>query len=272
MKKWLMGVWIALFITLYAGFSENTFLKTRGLNQSSRRTENQSDKEKSKMTEQQEEVLRSYGLPDEEIERMKREGLSYKEQSFVDTAVMMLNYLEKKYGEKFQVVGGDIPGILSDEYWITAEALEGAQAGEKFDVYYLGENGYTDGYTALLKQEEACTALNKLIQKEFSNVLIFSSVSGEYGGELTPDNTGEELLKTVYYDYNIIITDSDMTEEKFNQLSESIKKLLDDNNVNSSGVVRYLNVPADPDMTAGDFEELLNNLAAFRWNNFISSR
>ncbi|MDF2905334.1 MAG: hypothetical protein K0R34_655, partial [Herbinix sp.] len=114
---------------------------------------------KVEMTERQEEVFRSYGLEEERIAKMKEEGLNYKEESFVDAAIMMLDYLEEKYEESFEVVGGDIPGILSDEYWITAQALEGKYTGERFEVYFRGEAGITDGYIKFLKEDEAVEAL-----------------------------------------------------------------------------------------------------------------
>jgi hypothetical protein len=221
------------------------------------------------MTEQQEEIFRTYGLSDEEIEKMKKDGLSFGAQGFVDTALMMLNYLEEKYDEKFKVVGGSTPGLLSDEYWIKAEACEGEYAEEKFDVYYWGEDGYTDGYIALLKQEEAAEALEKLLLSKFSNILIFSSISGEYGNELRLDNTGEEMLKIVDYKFNIITTDSELSEVEFTKLSKAIEKLLEDNNVSSTGLVRYLDGPVDLNMTNEDLNRLLDNVDVFRWNNYI---
>ncbi len=272
MKKWLMIIAITLLVALFSSCSENNSSKTNEIKQSNSGVENQLNKEKSEMTEQQEKVFRSYGLSDEEIDKMKKNGLSYKEQSFADTALMMLNYLEEKYGEQFQVVGGDIPGILSDEYWITAEALEGDYAGEKFNVQYIGKDSYKDGYTVLVKQEEACEALKRLIQSKFGNILIFPSVTGEYGSELALDMTGEEMLKIVYYDYNIIITDPDISsEEEFYKSSEGIMKFLDDNEVNSGGPVRYLNGPAQLNMTIEDFYALLDKEDAFRWDDYIRS-
>jgi hypothetical protein len=111
--------------------------------------------------------------------------------------------------------------------------------------------------------------LEKLLLSKFSNVLIFSYVSGEYGSELTLDNTGEEMLKIVEYDYNIIITDSELSEVEFTKLSDAIEKLLEDNDVSSSGLVRYLDGSVDPNMTTEDLNRLLDNVDVFRWNNYI---
>lgn len=272
MKKWLMGVWITLLITLCVGCSENTSQKTNGLKESNSEAENHSDEEKPEMTVRQEEVFRSYGVSDEKLEEMKRDGLSYQEQSFVDTAIMMLDYLEEKYDEKFQVVGGDIPGILSDEYWITAEASEGEYTGVKFDVYYYGENGYRDGYITLLKQKEACEALKELILSKFSDVLIFPSMTDEYGSELTLDNTGEQMLKIVSYYCDFVIINPDMSEKKFNEISEAIEKYLNDNDVFASGSVLYLKEPVDIDMSSDDLSKLLKKNDALQWSYYLSSR
>jgi hypothetical protein len=226
---------------------------------------------KVEMTERQEAVFRSYGLEEERIAKMKEEGLNYKEESFVDAAIMMLDYLEEKYEESFEVVGGDIPGILSDEYWITAQALEGEYAGERFEVYFRGKEDFTDGYITLLKQDEACEAFIKLLKNNFSNILVFPYVEGEYGNELTLDNTGEELIKIVDYGFNIIVTDTDITEEEFKKMSDSIQILLEEYYVKSSGLVRYLKEPVNPNMTADDMDGMLHNLEVFRWNEYIES-
>lgn len=295
MKKWLMGVLITLLIVL-VGCSENTSLKTNEQkqdkkeiekldnneiekqdkkeieNKDKKENEKESDKENIRMTEEQEKIFRSYGLTDEEIEKMKQDGLSIKAQGFVEMALMMLNYLEEKYNEKFEVVGGDIPGILTDECWIAAKALEGDYVGEKFDVYYWPEyDRYTDGYITLLKHEEASEELKKLLLSKFSNVLIFPYLNGEHGSDLTIDHTGEELLKTYEHYFDIIITDSDLLEEEFHRVASDIQKFLEDNDVSSSGGVRYLNGAVDLNMTVEDFDELLNNIDVFRWHDYIRS-
>lgn len=270
-KKWLISAGLILLFALCAGCSKNTPLKTDGLKQGNNETENQSN-EKAGMTEQQEEVFRSYGLSDERIDKMKKEGLSYKEESFVDNAIKMLDYLEEKYNEKFKVVGGDIPGILSDEYWITAEACEGKHAGEKFKVDYLKKDSYRDGYIALLKQDEACGALKNLISGEFSDVLIFPSVTGEYGEELAIDNTGEEMLKIVSYYCDFVITKPGISEEDFMKLSKGIEDFLNENNIFSSGCALYLNKTINLDMTGDALNELLKDDSILRWSYYISSR
>lgn len=232
--------------------------------------------EKKIMTEQQETVFRSYGLSEEEIERMKKEGMDYKEQSFVDTAVIMLNYLEEKYGQRFQVIGGDIPGILSGDYWITAKAMEGEYAGEKFDVYYRGQEGCTDGYMKILKQEEASEALENLILEKYPDVQVFASMEGEYGNEITLDMTGEQLLHVASYYVDIVITAPDMSEAEFNKKAEEIEKYIDKYDVFSSGsVICFIN-PMDSSTSYEEFAELVKSNSesnpVYKWSYYLSTR
>lgn len=275
MKRWISGICIVLVIALSAGCGNNSPQKTNEVDKENNQTTNQSDEEKSEMTEQQEEIFRSYGLSEDEIDRMKKEGLDYKEQSFVDTAILMLDYLEEKYGEKFKVAGGDIPGFLSDEYWITAKAIEGEHAGEKFDVYYKGENEFTDGYIILLKKEEACEALKELIENKFDNVQVFSDLAGDYGSELlTPDSTGDEMLNIVEYVFDLVITDPDMSEAEFTDLSKEVEKFLNDHDIFFSGTAICLNKPVDFDSTDAitEFLKSESSQSAVRWFYDLWSR
>lgn len=228
------------------------------------------------MTEQQEAVFRSYGLEEERISMMKEKGLSYKEQSFVDNAILMLDYLEEKYGETFEVVGGDIPGILSDEYWITAQAPQGKYAGERFQVYYRGKAGFTDGYIKLLKEDEAVGALKDLIHEKFSDVYVSAEIYGEYGSEITLDMTGEQLLYIVQYGVSLIFTAPDMTEEAFLRRVEEIQTYLDDNDVFSSGSVFCFYDDIDPNMSDSEIMHLIDSgfetKDVYKWSEYISTR
>ncbi len=271
MKRWLIGVLLMLLIVLCVGCGDKS-QKTNEQKPGNDEIENQSDEEKADMTERQEEVFRNYGLSEEKIEKMKADGLSYKEQSFVDTAIMMLDYLGEKYALQFKAVGGDIPGVLSDEYWITAEASEGEYAGKKFDVYYLGEDGFKDGYITIIKQEEARTALNKLITSEFDNVLVFPSLTGEYGSELTLDNTGDEMLKIVSYYCDFVISKPEISEEEFINSAKSIEEFLNDNDVFTSGSALYFHEPVEQDMSRDELNKRLDSDDALKWSYYISSR
>jgi hypothetical protein len=232
--------------------------------------------EKVEMTERQEAVFRSYGLEEERIAKMKEEGLNYKEQSFVDTAIIMLDYLEEKYGETFEVVGGDIPGILSDEYWITAQALEGEHAGERFEVYFRGEAGCTDGYINILKEDEAVEALKNLMHEKFNDVYVSAEITGEYGKDVTVDMTGEQLLNIVSYAYDLIFTAPDMTEEAFLERAEEIETYLDDNDVFSSGNIFCFVNEIEPEMSDDEIMNLIEENAGtnnvVKWYDYISTR
>ena len=270
MKRWLICIWFTVFIVLGVGCSEKSpKMDEQKLNDE---TEKQPEEEKVEMTERHEEIFRNYGLSEEKIEKMKEDGLDYKEQSFVETAIMMLDYLEEKYKVQFKAVGGDIPGILSNEYWITAESSEGEFAGKKFDVYYMGDNGFRDGYITLIKQEEACDALGKLISREFDNVLIFPSITGEYGSELTLDNTGDQMLKIVSYYCDYVLINPDISEEEFTKSAVAIEKFLNDNDVFSSGSVLYFKEPVEKEMSIDDLNKRLNDEDALKWSYYISSR
>lgn len=272
MKKWIMRIGILLVIILCTACSLEDYKNMSEIEQDKDEIDKELEKEIPKMTEQQEEVFRSYGLTEEEIEKMKIKGLSVREKSFVDTAILMLNYLEEKYEEKFQVVGGDIPGLLTNKFWIAAEACEGDYAGEQFEVGYYDGYGFRDGYMAVVKQEEACEALIKLIQGVVSEFLIFLDISGEYGDEITFNITGDELLKLVEYSYTIVLTNPELSEEEFNKISENIEKVLEENGVSSSGSVRYINEEINPNITEDELYELGEKKDDFfKWNYFIST-
>jgi len=227
--------------------------------------------ETAEMTKQQEEVFRSYGLSEEEITKMKEKGLDYKQQSFADTAIIMLTYLEEKYGESFEVVSGDIPGVLSDEYWITAQASDGAHAGEEFDVYYRGNEGCTDGYIGILKEEEACEAFERLIKEKISNVQVFSEITGEYGSEITLEMTGDQLLLEVTYSFTIVITDPDMTEEEFNQKADEIETFIGDSCLHSMGGVYCFVNKVESDLTMNEVDDIIedDNKLVVKWGRGI---
>ena len=93
-------------------------------------------------TEKELEILEGCNISNDSMKKIKEEGMDLSTQSFVDTAQIMLDYLEEKYEEKFKVVGGEIPGIISGDYMIFAQAVEGDYRGRRFEVYYqVDEDG-----------------------------------------------------------------------------------------------------------------------------------
>ena len=104
-------------------------------------------------TEKELELLEDCNLSSDYMKEIKEKGMSISVQSFVDTAQIMLDYLEEKYDEEFKVLGGEIPGIISGDYSIIAYATEGEYAGEEFDVYYRVDeegNGYCEDGLSLI--------------------------------------------------------------------------------------------------------------------------
>lgn len=222
--------------------------------------------EKIEMTEQQEEIFRSYGLTDEEINKMKEKGLTYGEQSFVDTAQIMLTYLEEKYGETFEVVGGDIPGLFGHEYWIKARACEGEYAGKKFNVYYYGESGCMDGYYAIIKNEEAVQYLEKLIYEKFDDVTIYPKLQGLYGNAYTKDTTGDDLIEGSEIYLDIIITGPNMSEEEFLKKENEIVKLLEEKRAFGSGsAFCFINKPE----SGLSHDDLVNLIVTSKGSNTV---
>lgn len=236
--------------------------------------EKEDEREKEGMTEQQESVFRSYGISEEEITRMKKEGLNYQEQSFVDTAVIMLDYLEERYGETFEVVGGDIPNILSDGYWITARACEGEHVGEEFVVKYLGEAGCRDGYASILKKAEACKVFESFIHEAFNDITAFATVIGEYGNEISLDMTGEELLSEMLFQFDLIFTAPDMNDEDFSQRVAEIETYVKDSGINSEGFIFCFYDEIDPDLTIDEEQYLIaySDTLAYKWRELIVTR
>lgn len=232
------------------------------------------EREKEVMTERQEAVFRSYGISEDEIARMKKEGLDYQEQSFADTAIIMLDYLKEKYGISFEVASGDIPGILTDEYWITACVCEGEHRGKRFNVYYLGDAGCTDGYITILKEEEASKAFNKFIRDEFSDVKVFPTAIGEYGNEITSDMTGDQLLREMQFQYDLIFTAPDMTDEEFSQKVSEFETYIKNNGINSEGFIFCFYNELAPDLSIDEEQYLIGYSyeLPYKWREFIVTR
>lgn len=264
-------------ITEYLGCVKEVQLKTITLENTRpklTKMKKEDEREKEGMTEQQEAVFRSYGISKEEITRMKKEGLDYQKQSLVDTSIIMLDYLEEKYGISFEVVAGDIPGFHSVEYWITACASEGEHAGEVFDVYYLGEAGCKDGYITILKEEEASIAFRNFIQDKFSDVAVFTKVIGEYGYEIASDIPEDKLLEEMMYQYDLIFTEPNMTNEEFSEKVTDIETYLKDNRINSEGFIFCFYNEIDPDLSIDGEQYLIgySDELLYKWREFIVTR
>ena len=148
-------------------------------------------------TEEEMEILEDCNLSGEQLEKIKKEGMDISTQSFVDTAQIMLDNLEEKYGEEFAIEGGEIPGIISGEYMIFAHAVDGEHRGERFEVYYLVDedgNAYCeDGYFAILKRMEVQEYLQNIAQEAGTDIKVVVSLEGKVGEKYNKDTTIEEI-------------------------------------------------------------------------------
>ncbi|WP_368201236.1 hypothetical protein, partial [Agathobacter rectalis] len=108
-------------------------------------------------TEEELQILEGCNLSSDYMKQIKEAGMSLTVQSFVDTARIMLDYLEQKYGEQFVVAGGSPADMWTSDFMIFAKATTGEHKGERFECYYkldedAGKRYCEDGYFALVEQ------------------------------------------------------------------------------------------------------------------------
>lgn len=191
-------------------------------------------------TEKELEILEDCNLSSDYMKEIKEKGMSISVQSFVDTAQIMLDYLEEKYDEEFKVLGGEIPGVISGDYSIIAYATEGEYAGEEFDVYYCVDeegNGYCeDGYFAILKNEEFQEMMQKRADETGEGWKIFTKLSGTYGKEYGRDTNFEEM-ETMGLSGNVrCIMSPEVTEKEYVKMKEELKQKNSDISGMSKGI------------------------------------
>ena len=182
-------------------------------------------------TEEQLEILKDSGLNSSEIEEIREKGMSLATQSYVEVSQKMLSYLEEKYDTSFKIGGGSIPGLLSNDYSMTAYAVWGGKCPyEKFDVTYQTDkdgNGYfEDGYFALLKSLEVQEELQNIADEEGVDAKIIVSIETVVGKDYTKDVTIREALKMGEY-FHIYVDgfmSPDNSEKTFNDVAEKLAK------------------------------------------------
>lgn len=199
MKARIIMVLLVLGITCFSGCSAS---KTAEI-QKENTTENKKEQEEEKVkayrtpTEKEMEILEGCNLSSDTMREIKEKGMNLSQQSFVDTAQIMLNYLGEKYEEEFVVEGGEIPGIISGDYMIFATATTGEHAGKTFEVYYRVDeegNAYCeDGYFAILKSMEVQEYLREIAERTGTDIKVIAGLEGKVGKEYTKDTTIEEI-------------------------------------------------------------------------------
>ena len=209
---------------------------SKGKEQKQNKVATEDNKEESEVqvyrepTEEELQMLEDCNISNDSMRKIKKEGMNIGTQSFVDTAKIMLNYLEEKYGEEFKVVGGEIPGIISGDYSILAEAVDGEHSGEQFEVYYLVDddgNPYCeDGYFAILKRAEVQEYLQKIAQEAGVDIKVIVSLNGNVGKKYNKDTTVEEMLSMgEEIEVNIFgYMKPETTEEQFEEQTTILQK------------------------------------------------
>ena len=209
---------------------------SKGKEQKQNKVATEDNKEESEVqvyrepTEEELQMLEDCNISNDSMRKIKEEGMNIGTQSFVDTAKIMLNYLEEKCGEEFKVVGGEIPGIISGDYSILAEAVDGEHSGEQFEVYYLVDddgNPYCeDGYFAILKRAEVQEYLQKIAQEAGVDIKVIVSLNGNVGKKYNKDTTVEEMLSMgEEIEVNIFgYMKPETTEEQFEEQTTILQK------------------------------------------------
>lgn len=198
MKVKIIMVILALCLTCLGGCkdSKTTEQKENGIAEENKVEETEVQAYRTP-TEKELEILEGCNISKDSMKKVKEQGMNLATQSFVDTAQIMLDYLEEKYEEKFEVVGGEIPGIISGDYMIFAQAAEGEHRGERFEVYYQVDDhgkGYCeDGYFAILKSGEMQEYLREIAEEAGTDIKVIASLSGKVGKEYDKDTTVEEI-------------------------------------------------------------------------------
>ena len=224
---------------------------SKGKEQKQNEVTDESGKEESEMqvyrqpTEEELQILEDCNISNDSMRKIKEEGMNIGTQSFVDTAKIMLNYLEEKYGEEFKVVGGEIPGIISGDYSILAEAVYGEHSGEQFEVYYLVDddgNPYCeDGYFAILKGAEVQEYLQNIAQEAGVDIKVIAALDGNVTKKYNKDTTIEEIenlnrkrgIQIYIYGY----VRPEMSDEVFQEQAQKLETELKKNNLRISYTV-----------------------------------
>ena len=179
-------------------------------------------------TEEELEILEGCNIPKDSMKKVKEEGMNLATQSFVDTAQIMLDYLEEKYEEKFKVVGGEIPGIISGDYMIFAQAAEGEHRGERFEVYYQvdeeGKGYCEDGYFAILKSDEFQQMMQERADETGEGWKVFAVLSGTYSERYTKDTILPNIDPSTLRGVVGCVMSPEKPEEKYEQQKENLKQ------------------------------------------------
>lgn len=153
-------------------------------------------------TEEELQILEGCNLSSDYMKQIKEEGMSLTVQSFVDTARIMLDYLEQKYGEQFVVAGGSPADMWTSDFMIFAKATTGEHKGERFECYYkldedAGKRYCEDGYFALVEQPVMEQYFQQVAEESGCQFKVTVSLTGEVGEKYTTDISTDELKEYI---------------------------------------------------------------------------
>lgn len=191
-------------------------------------------------TEEQLEILYNSGSWASDIKDMKENGMDSVTQAYVETAQIMMDHLEEKYGIPFMACGGDGgPGLLgSGGYENFMYALEGEYAYQKFETKYgvdaAGHVYYDEEYYLMLHTMEVQEELQKLVDKNGLNIKVTASLEGSVKDVKGEDEEKElfDVLKENYITIDVwAFMRPEVSETQFNKQAKEFSELLRKKNI-----------------------------------------
>ena len=190
-------------------------------------------------TEEQLEILYNSGSWGDDLEDIKENGLEGVTRAYVETAQMMMEHLEEKYGVAFMACGGNGgSGLLGGgDFEMFMYALEGEYAYEKFEATYgFDEKGnafYVDEYYLMMHTMEVQEELQKLADENGLDIKIIVYLEGT-----TADEENKELYEVLKENWVTISVTGFMrpetTEAEFNEQFNELRELMKAKGVRTS--------------------------------------
>ena len=188
-------------------------------------------------TEEELQILEGCNLSSDYMKQIKEEGMSLTVQSFVDTARIMLDYLEQKYGEQFVVAGGSPADMWTSDFMIFAKATTGEHKGERFECYYkldedAGKRYCEDGYFALVEQPVMEQYFQQVAEESGSQFKVTVCLTGNVRKDWTKEISIEdikELIREKELQLGLsCFASPNMTDEDFGQEANNLEQMLED--------------------------------------------
>lgn len=193
------------------------------------------------MNDRQREILSALNVSDKKIEEMNSRKLNIREKSFLDTAIIMLDYLEDKYDNKFEIVSGNIPNETDENYWINAHALKGEHAYKNFSTY-LKNGTCSDEFFNILRRDEVSLYITKLLNKSIDNIKAYVNISYDYGKEFNSETKISEIISKCEFTINVAYYGPNTSKEEFDIIANKVETILNNKNIKFDGeVICFIN-------------------------------